>query len=274
VKLRLHNTTLCVADTLNCRLTAKAAQHSAEVCQFSKYILLSDHEWDDLPGFDFSRIPEFKSSLDYNQRINSHLFERIDTEYVLLVQWDGFIIDPSSWLDIFFEYDYIGAPWPQFSEHAVGNGGFSLRSRRLLAALHADALIPGDEPEDICIGRCWRPQLESRYGITFPDRTNARNFSLESELSARYFGFHGLYHLNLYYHGSNFDTLMEHIDPNVLSGWRVLVLAANYLRSRHSQEGEELLRRILLTRPVEEVAHLALKLRLPDLAIEAVKLAR
>ena len=77
----------------------------------------------------------------YNYYILYHLHKHIDTDYVLLVQDHAFIINPDSWRDDFFDYDYIGAPWPYrdrayitpFGEHQrVGNGGFSLRSKKLL----------------------------------------------------------------------------------------------------------------------------------------------
>ena len=32
----------------------------------------------------------------------------------------------------FFDYDYIGAPWPNNFVNRVGNGGFSLRSKKFL----------------------------------------------------------------------------------------------------------------------------------------------
>lgn len=78
---------------------------------------------------------------EYNEYILYHLYKHIDTEYVLLVQDHAFIINPDSWMPEFFEYDYIGAPWPRrerayvtpYGEHQrVGNGGFSLRSKKLL----------------------------------------------------------------------------------------------------------------------------------------------
>ena len=75
-------------------------------------------------------------SRDYIERLH----ERFETEYVLAIHGDGFAL--RSGLEAFVgPYDYIGAPWrpsswytrlafphPRFS---VGNGGFSLRSRRL-----------------------------------------------------------------------------------------------------------------------------------------------
>jgi len=78
---------------------------------------------------------------EYNYYILYHLHQHIQTDYVLLVQDHAFIIAPKSWREDFFDYDYIGAPWPYrdrayitpFGEHQrVGNGGFSLRSKKLL----------------------------------------------------------------------------------------------------------------------------------------------
>lgn len=78
---------------------------------------------------------------EYSYYILYHLHQHIQTDYVLLVQDHAFIINPNSWSEEFLKYDYIGAPWPYrdrayitpFGEHQrVGNGGFSLRSKRLL----------------------------------------------------------------------------------------------------------------------------------------------
>ena len=78
---------------------------------------------------------------EYNEYILYHLYKHINTDFVLLIQDHAFIINPESWKDDFLKYDYIGAPWPvkdrayisPFGEHIrVGNGGFSLRSKKLL----------------------------------------------------------------------------------------------------------------------------------------------
>ena len=72
------------------------------------------------------------------------LSDYIDTDYVLLVHYDGFVVHPESWQDCFLDYDYIGSPWPvpaPGTKHCyhdiygnlcrVGNS-VSLRSKRLL----------------------------------------------------------------------------------------------------------------------------------------------
>lgn len=81
----------------------------------------------------------------YNEFVAMELWKYIDTDYILLVQNDGYITDVSQWNDNFFGYDYIGAPWPIPDDNTtyrtpsgvlvrVGNGGFSFRSRKLLRA--------------------------------------------------------------------------------------------------------------------------------------------
>lgn len=124
----------------------------------------------------------------------------ITTPHVLLLQCDGWVIDGTRWEAGFLGCDYIGAPWSwQAPGRQVGNGRFSLRSRRLLDALADDAFVPGD-PEDALICRSWRPALEAR-GIRFADPVLARRFSVEVEsLAASHdggpsFGFHGLQHV-------------------------------------------------------------------------------
>ena len=67
---------------------------------------------------------------DYARYMIYHLTEHVDTKFVLTIQHDGFILNPSAWRDDFFDYDYVGAPWPwreqgfvtPFGEHiAVGD---------------------------------------------------------------------------------------------------------------------------------------------------------
>ena len=70
-----------------------------------------------------------------------NLHERFKTPYVLTIQDDGFPLCPG--LEGFVgKWDYIGAPWVHHStyydiypyKYCVGNGGFSLRSKRLCEA--------------------------------------------------------------------------------------------------------------------------------------------
>jgi hypothetical protein len=87
------------------------------------------------------RCRNLTSSEAYSYFLMFDLHKHIDTKYCLLIQHDGFIVDPEMWDDNFYNYDYIGAPWPSIDNHfvdpfgkvrRVGNGGFSFRSKKLL----------------------------------------------------------------------------------------------------------------------------------------------
>jgi hypothetical protein len=133
--------------------------------------------------------------------INSY----VDTPFALVIQYDGFILNPDAWQDAFLDYDYIGAPWNEGPDYSiVGNGGFSIRSKRLLELLQQDNAIldpnhldPPDAPEDWYICVMIRDYLEA-HGIRFAPVDLARQFSFEGGDEyfgvtwTNQFGFHGL----------------------------------------------------------------------------------
>lgn len=130
---------------------------------------------------------------DYNLFVLNELAKLIYTEHCLIVQLDGYPLDTSAWTNEFLEYDYIGAPWINFPEMPekewVGNGGFSLRSKKLLeevAKLKSDGTVLEDN--FICIEN--RKLLESK-GIKFAPVNLAKKFSVENNLYTGQFGFHG-----------------------------------------------------------------------------------
>ena len=104
--------------------------------------LITHKKPDNLPeGIQFSECYEITSIHEYNYYCIYNLTRHIDTDYCLLVQPDGFVVNPHKWDDVFYNYDYIGAPWekvdhsyldPWGKPHRVGNGGFSFRSKKLL----------------------------------------------------------------------------------------------------------------------------------------------
>ncbi len=115
--------------------------------------------------------------------------------HALVVQWDGFVVHPECWDSRFLEYDYIGAPWHALGD-AVGNGGFSLRSKRLLDALR-QLDVPEPHPEDYRICVTHRAELESRFGIRFAPPDIAARFSWEAvEPPEPTFGLHGFFNFH------------------------------------------------------------------------------
>jgi hypothetical protein len=104
----------------------------------------------------------------------------VRTSHYLTVQWDGWAIDAAAWTPAFLDYDFVGAPWwwhPPGQQ--VGNGGFSLRSRRLGAFLAGNReRFPYRYPEDDAIGRLYRARLEAE-GFRFAPPELAYRFSIE-----------------------------------------------------------------------------------------------
>jgi hypothetical protein len=137
---------------------------------------------------------------DYSKFMLHHLplYGDLFTEdHILVVQPDSLIVNPAAWHDFLLEYDYIGAPWP---DGTVGNGGFSLRSRRLLDCLHRLSWEVSHTPrqnktEDWIISRELRGRLEF-LGCRFPSAADAARFSTEPRPDHPYkyegsFGVHG-----------------------------------------------------------------------------------
>jgi tetratricopeptide (TPR) repeat protein len=141
--------------------------------------------------------PELGSVKAWIEFVWHQLPNYVETSHFLLVQWDSGILDPAMWDEEFLAYDYIGAPWPWHPPpYRVGNGGFSLRSKRLADHLqsHHHALPPPDIHDDDVLCRQYRSWLE-RQGFRWAPEPLAERFSIEHPgqnlgVPRRTFGYH------------------------------------------------------------------------------------
>lgn len=194
-RLELSQVTLCAATSVNLSATLAALGFCLDAAKFAECLLFTDVEiGDSHPSIRVVPIEPLDSARAYSDFILQGLAEHVRTSHCLIIQWDGFVLDATRWTDDFLKVDYIGAPWPQFSDgHDVGNGGFSLRSRKLLDACRAPD-FRSSHPEDLAICRHNRPGLESRHDIRFADRAMADRFAFERIApSEPTFGFHGIF---------------------------------------------------------------------------------
>lgn len=135
----------------------------------------------------------------YNLFVMKDIYRFIGTNHILFFQNDGYIRNPDAWDDSFLDYDYIGAPWPwePYKLNPVGNGGFSLRSKKLCNILGNDNFIPAAAPEDVQICVHHRNYLIKNYDIKFAPFDVASRFSVEwHDKYTNQFGFHGKWHIN------------------------------------------------------------------------------
>jgi hypothetical protein len=219
--LNLPTVTLCAVDcTPRLSWALKALRHCMQQARFGDAIICADRasmEGQDLPpGLRWIEIERLHSIEAYSRFMIKGLVPHVATDHVLVVQWDGYILHPAAWRAEFLEVDYIGAPWNHLpGPHVVGNGGFSLRSRRLLDAL-ADSAIEPAHPEDICICRTHRTRLEA-MGIRFATPELARQFAVEDDpMSAEVFGFHGPAQLPWVMSPQDTLALVESLPPDAV----------------------------------------------------------
>ena len=199
-RLQLPSVTLVCVDCAYHQLAIHALRRSMAQCAFGAVRFFTDQAFD-LEGIEVVQIERIASAADYSNFLIHRLGEFVATDFVLVVQYDGFVLHPQAWSARFLEYDYLGACIPAPAGPIVGNGGFSLRSKKLLNAL-ADPLIvayvarsdPWQEDMAICIA--YREHLEAAWGMRIAPADVAAQFSVEfTRPHAGAFGFHGLVNL-------------------------------------------------------------------------------
>ena len=197
-KLNLSNVTLICADCINPALAIEAMGVCKYYCNFAdiKFLTSCNIEYEHKVV-----IPPINSYSDYSRFIFHHLDDYVQTEFCLVVQWDGFILNPKAWTDEYFNYDYIGALLgPEELPEIVGNGGFSLRSKKLLTMCKEFGKNYNDKnieySEDLVICYFFRDFFE-RGGIKFATNEIANKFSTErSRVYIDSFGFHNFFFCN------------------------------------------------------------------------------
>lgn len=202
--LKLKNIDLIIIDCVNPNEAIQTLNICTSGIEFGNSIIFTDknirpekHNHIKIPNL--NNIHQYS---DFCLKLNKY----IDNDYVLIVQNDGFILNASLWNDIFLKYDYIGAPWRHTCqiEQKVGNGGFSLRSKKFLQ-FSSNFDTTNNEPEDnfLCI-RKYNEAID--FGIKYAKSKIANYFAFEypniiEEIfhPERHFGFHGKHNLDVAY---------------------------------------------------------------------------
>lgn len=201
---------VCV-DTLRYEKTINAIKNTLSCIKIDKIYWFSDIEIPE--SFDvpvvWNKINKFeKENFFYDNGIlyTKTIPSIVDTDFTLYIHSDGFAVNKSAWNNKFLDYDYIGAPWPFHNkQERVGNGGFSLKSRKMHNALlqlniHEDLYY--DYPEDNIVCRLYRKKLINDFQINFAPEEIACQFSMECYYEYPYqafnywigksFGFHNI----------------------------------------------------------------------------------
>lgn len=215
-KLQLNNVTLLSIDgCAKNNLTYKALEISKRQIDFAKVKFLGVENFVEDKDIEFVQIPRM-SWEEYNIFVLDRLHEFVDTDFVLLVQDDGFVLNANLWDSKFLKYDYVGAPWnyarhidnnspwgtspqinydirkkPKEIVNLVGNGGFTIRSKKLLIETHNCPFYKTGSPEDVYICLNYYDYFVYK-GIKFATIEIAKRFSVDPIFDlTKTFGFHG-----------------------------------------------------------------------------------
>ena len=197
-KLTLPNVTLLAVTSVEIEQHQMTLKISSQNIEFGAVKLL----YSSLPKKKYSDIEYISvapmSRSGQNLFLMKDLHKYFETSHCLYVEADSFVVNADLWKEEFLEFDYIGAPWPNkiqmnpnlilnMKENCVGNGGFSLRSRKLLkttAKINYDSLKFPIKNEDLIICHYLYKEMIDK-GIRFAPPKLAAQFAME--------GWHHLY---------------------------------------------------------------------------------
>lgn len=207
--LDLSRVTLIAVTSVRIEDHVKALEYSAKNIKFGAVKIVSNTKPENLPSYiTYEHIDKISNIDEWNYAMIYKLGQYIDTEFAMIVHDDGFIINPQSWRPEFFNYDYIGAPWPlPYDNYSyrdingelirVGNS-VSLRSKKLIDLPNVLNMewksFHGLYSEDgfICVNN---RHIYKEHGCKFADIDVAKYFSHETPLPETQgitpFAFHG-----------------------------------------------------------------------------------
>ncbi len=195
----LNDVTLVTIETHYHDLAARALQETVKRLPVGRVVTFSDREL--LPGAKNVPVTPIGSLRDYCDIMLKGFWPYIETEFIIFAQWDAMVHDGSQWSNDFLNYDYIGAIWPwRPPGQNVGNGGFSLRSMKLLQALRYPVIQMVEDSEhgvqeDNYIAIVHRQLLEQKFGIRFAPQSLAKQFSYELGAYESSMAFHGFWNV-------------------------------------------------------------------------------
>jgi hypothetical protein len=259
--LDLSAITLLCVETRDPALAHFAIQKCTQQARFSKVVFITDlaklrnHSNDQtsnqtedqkvvrLQGIEYIQAPLIKTIKDYSELLLKGLRQYVAGTHVLIIQWDSFILHPELWTDDFLQYDYIGAVWPHHPDTPVGNGGFSLRSVKLLEALVSPA-IARHHPEDFCICVDNKVTLENQFGIRFASIQVAEQFAIERTSWHPAFGFHGFFNFGKVLSPEELSTFLDLLPDAYLGGVDTYDLLDYLLDHNHKDLAQRIWRRV------------------------------
>lgn len=172
--LDLPTVTLFIADCVDAQRAAVVVDKCKAICNFGAVKLLTSLPTDHP---DAIQIPPLRSHVAYSVFMLKRAVRYVDTQHFLVVQHDGWILNPDAWCPGWLDCDYIGPLFihrHHITDRSVGSGGFSLRSRALMAWVDSKTPPLKDDSEEAV-------QLVQRQVAAYEDGVISMNLRRQAE---------------------------------------------------------------------------------------------
>jgi hypothetical protein len=190
--LKLNDVTLISVSGIKSQETLDSMLYSCRGIEFADVVLVTPEKLENVPNFVHIHPCRPLDYMGYNEYVFSELWKDVSTEFCLLVQNDSKVVRPWLWNDNWRRFDYGAAPWP-IRENSyiandgvrmrVGNGGFALRSQKLMRTPMEKGMFLKEEQgfwhEDGNICCYWHKEMVDA-GIKYMDLDSAIRFSFET----------------------------------------------------------------------------------------------
>ena len=259
--LELSNVTLLCVETRDPQLAHWAIDRCLRETTFKNVVLITDlsRVSSQRSEIEYVQAPPISTTKDYSDFLLTGIDHYVKGSHVLIIQWDSFITHPELWRSEFLDYDYIGPVWPHHPKTPVGNGGFSLRSVKLLQAIKRPEFIKR-HPEDFCICVDNKDFLETECHIKIAPVKIAEQFAVERSEWHDAFGFHGFFNFGRVLSNDELLKFLTMLPDSYLKGVDVFDLVDYLLANQQYQLAMLIGARIQFTWKLRK-RYLALKIK-------------
>lgn len=242
--LNLSNVTLLCVETREPELAHWAIDRCLSGIQFAKVVLITnlDRIQAKRSDIEYVQAPLIRTTKDYSELLLTGIGQYVESSHVLVIQWDSFVTHPQLWSDDFLRYDYIGPVWPHHPKTPVGNGGFSLRSKKLLNVIQQPGFMK-KHPEDYCICADNRDFLEQK-DIRIAPVNIAEQFAVERTEWHPAFGFHGFFNFGRVLDDAQLKAFIKILPENYLNGLDAYDLIASLREQGRNALAKEIAQKV------------------------------
>src|SRR5690606_19543531 len=107
----IENCTLVCIDCFNYGAAVIAIKKCLEQNTYDRVLFLTDNDTISPDGFEVVKIRPIRSKNDYSKFVMKELYHYIWTDFALIIQHDGYVLNGDLFDERLYGIDYCGALW-------------------------------------------------------------------------------------------------------------------------------------------------------------------